>query len=91
MAQAAQAQGPIAPGQGVEQYVALVNQLYSTVQTLTQQVQALQQQSAHGAGSELTNLKSFSKVPFFDGSVGEFKDFEFKLQQFVTSWNEFED
>ena len=72
--------------------VRVITELQNTVQEQHQlilQLQSQQQQTAQASGGsekkdqEMTRWRSIDAVPKFTGDVKHFKDFEFKLHQFV--------
>ena len=84
---------------GAEEYVrvitALQGEMYQLRASMTNMTNAMAQQSANVSQNsresrELTRWHSIQSVPKFSGTELHFRDFEFKLQQFVRPVNGFE-
>ena len=84
---------------GAEDYVRVITSLQGEMYQLRQHLDgvmaAVTQQSANQnqgmrEAKELTRWRSIQSVPKFSGEEKHFRDFEFKLQQFIRPVNGFE-
>ena len=84
---------------GAEDYVRIITglqgEIYQLRETMNNFCSAMAQQSAtqsqgNRESRELTRWRSIQSVPKFSGEERHFRDFEFKLQQFIRPVNGFE-
>ena len=77
---------------GAEDYVRVITTLQTEIYQMREQMsnmmtamtqQAANQNQGSREAKELTRWRSIQSVPKFSGEERHFKDFEFKLQQFV--------
>ena len=76
---------------GHRDFVAVIQSMAQEIVALKAQVATLLLAKKQTQRKDITELKSFEKVPKFDGEVKAFTDFEFKLHRFITPMTEFEE
>ena len=77
-------------GSSPEDYVRVIDVLHNQVLELQASVVKLTGEKTGGQKRNITEYKSFEKVPHYDGEEKIFTDFEFKLQQFLQPFPTFE-
>ena len=73
-----------------EEYVQVTNSLHQQMGLLQGEIYTLKHGDSQNGRKNLTDYKSLDQIPKFNGEEKYFSDFEFKLQQFLRPFDNYE-